>query len=809
MTPMQDMQPLHYRIRWLVASLGIILCITFFPYLFGGKTFLPVDLIDTMMAPYNAEFGPPQAQNHYIYDGIAQTYPYKSLTKEAYERGKLAYWNPHILAGYPEYAESLANNFDIFNVLLLWLSPQDVIHWQTVIELFIAGVGILFLLRFFGVSPLVNLIFASAYMLNSMFITSAHYRCTIASFCWIPFTVLMLLRYFYYKKKENLLYAALFLALAFLGGNFQTSFFAAFVLIAIVFCYPSTESKYKVLNRIGVLFFIGITAFALSAIMWLPSLELLFQTLFRGGSLNSTNVFDEYTIAQRLLSIPLLAMFFFPGLTGNAQSYNLKKIAGVDIMNFNGAICFLPTLFALWGCYVFWKKKTVRPFIILSVLAITLPIATPLFSILYHRFFIVASFSFCVVGAVSFDSFMHNEEARNAFAGFFKWTKILLGLLIAALVGACAYIAFNYQSVFAKFTKYVAGMIPGSTFGMGNESWMYGRVAKTFHYYSFLSAGLWLPILSAVVIILSLGYYRKGKLSQRSTLWVVVLATIPELFIYTTSWLPSLDIHHFPIYPKNGITDYLRSDSSQGRYTTWRDPSKDPYVVPENCSNIYKIYDIHGYETCTNRAMIVFYKRHVRTDSLDFRLLGLANVKYIVTGQRTVTSFNLRRLYSADSMTIFENLLCKPRAYFAYKAKIAANDDIAALELMRPDFDGSEALFSAEDAPPALGTFPEGKNSIRFDRSENEEVIITAQTDSKGIFILTDTYYPGWKCYVNGIEKQVFRVNFSMRGVPLDAGRSTLIFRFEPDIFKAGMSISAVSAFLFIAFLFMLKRKKA
>jgi hypothetical protein len=393
---------------------------------------------------------------------------------------------------------------------------------------------------------------------------------------------------------------------------------------------------------------------------------------------------------------------------------------------------------------------------------------------------------------------MHNEDVRNAFAGFFRWTKILLGLLITALVGACGYIAFNYQSVFSRFTTYVASMIPGSTFGMGNESWMYGRVEKTFHYYSFLSAALWLPIISAVVVVISLSYYRKGKLSQRSTLLVVTFATIAELFIYTTSWLPSLDTRQFPIYPQNGITDYLHSDSSQGRYTTWRDPAKDPYVVPENCSNIHKIYDIHGYETCTNRAMIVFYKRHARTDSLDFRLLGLANVKYIVTGQRTVTTSNLRRLYSADSMTIFENLLCKPRAYFAYKSKVTANDDAAALELMRSDFDGSEAVFTQQDAPPDLGTFSEGKNSIRFDRSENEEVAIHAQTDSRAVFILTDTYYPGWKCYVNGIEKPIYRVNFSMRCVILDAGRSTIIFKFEPDIFKVGGGMSIISIFLLI-----------
>ncbi len=803
-----DMLPRHYRIHWLIASLALILGITFSPYLFGGKTFLPVDLFDTMVVPYNTQYGPPQAQNHYIFDGLAQTYPYKNLTKHGLQSGTLAYWNPHILGGYPQYAESLANNFDVFNVLLLWFDPIDVIHWETVLELFVAGIGMLLLLRHFGVSPLVNLIFASAYMLNSMFITSAHYRCTIASFCWIPLVIFMILRYFYSFRKENLFYVSVFLALAFLGGNFQTSFFAAFIVSVIVVSYPSKGTPYNFLSRFGILAAIGISAFALSAIMWLPSLELLIQTIFRGGSLNSTNVFDEYSIKQRLLSIPLLIMFFFPAITGNAQSYNLKKIANIDIMNFNGAIGFLPALFALWGCFVFWKEKKLRPFIIISVSGILLPIATPLFALLYHRFFIVSSFSLCIVGAVTFESFMLSENVRAAFSIFFKWTKVVFGAIGILLILACIYIATNYNTVFTKFTNYVTGMIPGSAFGTANESWMYGRVGKTLHYYSFGSPTLWLPIISAFVIILSLNYYRKGKFSQRNTLIIVLFGTLTELVIFATAWFPVLDIHRFPIYPRNSIMSYLQNDTTDGRYTVWRDGTRDPYIFPENFSNIYNTFDLHGYETCTNRSMIAFYKRNVHSDSLDLRLLGLAHVKYVIACKRVVTTSNLRHIFSADSANLYENILSKPRAYFAYRSKVCISDSAASIELLSPDFDGSEALFTQNDVPPDITSYTEGKNNISFDKSENEEVIINAQTDSKGIFILTDTYYPGWKCYVNGKQTPIYQVNNCMRSIILDSGKSKVIFRFEPDIFKTGMGISAIAILLFLSGLLFLYRKQ-
>ena len=263
---------------------------------------------------------------------------------------------------------------------------------------------------------------------------------------------------------------------------------------------------------------------------------------------------------------------------------------------------------------------------------------------------------------------MNSEKVRVSFIRYFKWTKIILGAIVAVLVAFCAYIVLNYQSVFAKFTNYVSGAIPGSAFGIGNESWMYGRVEKTLHYYSFLSPVLWVPIISALAILVSLSYFRKGKLSGRNTLIIVLFGTVAELFIFATSWLPSIDTHKFPIYPANTIMSFLEHDSSYGRYSVWRDGVTDPYIFPENYSNIYNTYAFHGYESCTNRSMIVFYKRHVANDSLNLRLLGLAHLKYVIACNRVITTPNLRRLFSVDGATLYENVLCKPRAYFAYRS---------------------------------------------------------------------------------------------------------------------------------------------
>jgi hypothetical protein len=798
-----EMQPQHYRLRWHVATLAFVLVITFFPYIFSGKTFLPSDFFDTMTEPYNAKYGPPQAQNHYVFDAIAQELPYKIQTKEAFARNSFSYWNPYILGGYPQYAETLGNNFDPFNILLVWFSPEDVITFETIIELLIAGIAMMLLLRYCGISPIINLIFSSGYMLNSMFISSAHYRCLLACFCWIPLVVLMIVKYFQTQKKENILYASGFLCLAFLGGNYQTAVFVAFIVSIIVFFYPSYKAPTSFIKRLSIVSIIGMFGFLLSAIMWLPALELLFQTLFRGGSLHSTNIFDSYTITERFLTIPLLIFFFFPEVLGNAQTFNLRKIANIEIINFNGAIGFLPMLFALWGCFILWKDKGIRPFIIIAVSGLVLPIATPLFSVVYHRFFIISSFAFCVIGATALQQFISEGKSKYNFSKYFFFTKIVYSILLGVLTLTCVYIGLFYQTTLQAFTSKVLPKIGGSAFGVGNESWMIGRVEKTLHYYSSFSPELWIPIIGAGIMLLILSYYQKAKINDKTMLYLFLMLTCLQLIITMRTWFPSVDQKQFPIYPENVITQFLKQNTINGRYMIWRDPSKDQYILAENAPNVYKVYDLHGYESCSNRSMSLFFYKYSHYDTSVFRLLGLANVRYLLTGKAKLNTPLVREVFSSDNMTIYENLLTKPRAYIAYQSKIVESDSAAALELLRPNFYGTEAIFIKNNAPLENITSEQGQYNIDYKSLQSEEINLSVETTAKGVLILTDTHYPGWKCYVNGQRTAIYQTNYCMRGIILGPGHSDVEFRFEPDVFTIGAYISGFAIFLaFIGILY-------
>lgn len=743
-------------------------------------------MIDTMTLPYSGHYGTPQAENHYLADGLLQTYPYKIQTQEALQRGRLSYWNPYILGGYPQYAETMANNYDPLNFLLLIFSAADTILIQTLLELLIAGFGMVLLLKHFKISPMIAAIFSSAYMLNSLFITNAEYRWIIAAFCWMPYSVLMIFRYFDGNGRKNLYFTAIFLALSFLGGNFQTSFFAAIIVAVLFFFSPSANPK-SLAKRILLLIVVGVWSFALSAFMWLPVGELFYTVLFHGGSLNSSSVYQGYSIVQRLLSIPLLSIFFFPGLAGGPQIFGLKNIAGADVINFNGALTFLPTLFGVWGCFSFWKNRELRPFIILAILSIASPIFTPLYSVLYHRYFIVASFSLSVIGAVMFQQFIGSETFRNARRNIVNRINIVFASFIIGLVGICTAVIFFHDTLSQKLTTMVTSKIKESSFGIGNESWMTGRVEKTLHYYSLWSLELWIPIVAAIPILVAIRLYYKNSISQKRLLLIVCVSTSIQLLVFIWSWFPLLDKTTFPIYPTNSIVNFLQTHSADTRYVVWADDRVDKMILVANSANIFHISDLHAFESLTPASMSVFYKRHVPKDSINLRLLGLASVKYIVTKSRSIASSDAKLVFEDGGMHIYENSFYKPRFYFASNATVVKSDTLLYSGLLDTSNLGASLLLNEGDSI-LHGDYTNAHLTV--EKSEPENILISMRTDSVCYLIFTDTYYPGWKCYVNDIETKIYRANYAQQAIIVPAGNAKVEFQFQPATFALGMQIT-------------------
>lgn len=96
----------------------------------------------------------------------------------------------------------------------------------------------------------------------------------------------------------------------------------------------------------------------------------------------------------------------------------------------------------------------------------------------------------------------------------------------------------------------------------------------------------------------------------------------------------------------------------------------------------------------------------------------------------------------------------------------------------------------------------EGQNAtFRISRGR-DRISIEVDGSPGGVLTLADSYYPGWKVYVNGVEKPLLRTYTTLRGVEIMPGHQMIEFVYSPDMFWSLFRLS--SGLLSVMMLFLL-----
>ncbi len=811
------------RQTWLYSLiLPLIVVVLFFPILFQEKTLLPTDQLNTMFLPYSAHHDSVRAYNHFLTDAIAQVYPYKVRLRAAWLRGEFASWNPSLYGGHPHYASTSFTPFDATNVILLLGDMPSAYHWQMLAKLLIAGVAMWFLLGFFTVQGVrihaaLRVLFAMAYMLNSLFITTLQHQWVLGVFCWMPLAILFLLKYFAEKHRSAAVWSGVFLALGFLGGSLQTNAIAVmlFVIVGIFAALANNskntsgeriESSVAVIIRSGsVMLAIGCFAFILTAFMWLPSLELfLYNFNVRAGG-------KPFSLVDGIKSIPLLFTFAMPELLGTVRGFDLAKIAHADMNDFTAFIGFAPMFFALLGVIHFWRKMPeMRAFIVLVGVGVCMPLFTPLYKFLYHRSFIVYVFGMCVLGAVAAQEILFGKGELISEKSLKQALQLALVLLVCvgfALLLGTGMLQWKYELIAQKLRLYVEKNMATSQLAGGSRSWMLGRAEIFLTHFSLLkNPALAFAVIVPFLTVVALRKHVQSAPEQRRTMIVIsvmILATAFQLVNFAQSWLPMIDTRDYPLYPATQTTRYLQRDSSLFRIVPLFDAASQRVMQP-NMNDMHGISCSEGYES-------VFPQNVSRLSgaleppiaSETLMRAGLINVKYYVASKNNRLEHPGLELVDSSECRVYRNAYWQNRAYMRYSYTVLAENERGKI-LAQPSDDAYLKAFTKESGftektlllfrePSEAIQRPDSeqiRHSVRFLNVENNRVRLQVETEQKGYCVLADTYYAGWRAYVNGTERPIMRANYALRAVVVPSGTSIVEFRFEPPLFALGWKLS-------------------
>jgi hypothetical protein len=183
-------------------------------------------------------------------------------------------------------------------------------------------------------------------------------------------------------------------------------------------------------------------------------------------------------------------------------------------------------------------------------------------------------------------------------------------------------------------------------------------------------------------------------------------------------------------------------------------------------------------------------------NQLDFtsqlKLLRTFNVKYLVAfqslseeGTRLIGRFpdSFSWLYKIEG-TI-------PRAYMVDKILVGKDSKEVLRQLSSAAFDPTREVVLDSEIP--ISPVHQLNGTAKIVRYENELVTIATSAHKEGILVLADSYYPGWKAFVDGREEVIRRANLFFRAVPLPAGNHAVEFRYEPRSFMIGRVVSAAT----------------
>lgn len=723
------------------------LCLLYFykPVLLDNKYPIPSDNLVFLFHPfrdfYSQEFprGVPY-KNFLVTDPVTQQIPWKSLSIDLLKTGELPLWNPYSMGGYPLLGNIQSSPIYPLNFLLFL---PFVYGWSIFIFLqqLLTGVFFFFYVRFLGYSRSASVLGSLAFSFSGFIIAWLEWGTVVSTGLWLP---LMLLCIEKINKGINNLKWCLILSFSiissFLAGHLQTFVYVAIIMVFYSIVFLQKKYFFRQLIFSGLL----------SLLVILPILLAQVQFLL----LSARNVDLNWQSEGWFIPWSHLVQFIAPDFFGNPSTGNYFSIWNYG--EFIGYIGVLPIILAIYVVikvrtkYVYFFLIAVIASIIFSFPSIIskLPyiLNIPLLSSAQPtRLLFIIDFSLCVLSVIGFDYVLKSSKRLNVQL---LWP---LGIIIVLLV--LGYILVD------KNINY-------------SENWV---VTKR---------NIILPIsliVSSTIVLLFQSYFPKNK--RWFVTPVILIIVIIDLLFFSIKYTPFVSKEFY--YPNTKTISYLQENLKYHRFMT-----TDRKIMHPNTSIMFKLQSIDGYDPLyllrygelmaavkRNEPDITSpfgFSRIITPNNYESEIIDLLGVKYILSLQ-DLEGEKLRKVYQEGETRIYENLNVFPRVYFVNEIIYASNKNIAIQKMFLNNIDLRTTAIVEGEYPLQGISLATGSAEILY-YSPNKIKILT-QNENVGFIVLTDSYYPTWKAYIDNKETKIFRTNFNFRGIIVPPGKHNLEFK--------------------------------
>jgi hypothetical protein len=164
----------------------------------------------------------------------------------------------------------------------------------------------------------------------------------------------------------------------------------------------------------------------------------------------------------------------------------------------------------------------------------------------------------------------------------------------------------------------------------------------------------------------------------------------------------------------------------------------------------------------------------------QFDLLG---VRYIVRPKSVASS--AAPVYEDHMWKAYENPTALPRAWVVHRVESDQSDrnfDLRRVALIDHPLDTTLSESSNDAA-----------DTVRWLRYEPNLVEVEVTTETAGLLVLGEVYYPGWNAQVDGTPAKIYRTDELVRGVSVTRGTHRVLLRYQPASVRWGAILTILT----------------
>jgi len=706
-------------------------------------------------------------------------------------------WNRHVGMGFPLMANFQSGAFYLPHLFFFALPLFSAIRVLFLFHYLVAAIGAYVLCRRWGHPSYLAVVGSLLFTLGGTIVSLSNLLNHFQAAVWLPWVIFFWERCLQGQSWKNIIGLTSVVLLQFLAGSPEFYAMSMGLVLLDGIRWRSVESGSSYARMLFLLLAVNLLTIGLAMVQVLPTLELLRESrtkfplplqLATSWSLHPSqliNLFflDREVVTERLTGVEIL---FEPSLPFFV-SYYMGAFTLVGL--------------CLWSCYASWKEKG----LLLAVMIISLTVAfgehTPLYAVLFQHvpwfgLFRFPEKFFFVTYAVLIFVVLRGMSAFMEYAPSSPRVSLLIFSSICfALVSLYLVLRID-TSLLGRFISKItqAPFLSSST------------LLKTS--LALLSMERQIALILAIIVLL--------VLRSRNMIRVCLFNALIVAVVF------------FDLHSAHESYQYLlKPDFIYGSPKILRRPGPEPYRIfyYPGPSNLHPSYysllkkpsfaefnslafsnllpntgAFYGFDYMQELDAFIRWPYNiflVVANKLPYEklvtLLGALNVRYLYSFQPLPdrNGVELVRHFEEYPSWLYRINRVIPRSYIVPKIRVEKNPFKTLTLLSSEEFDPLKEVILQTALPASGETGFEA--SLKMVRYTSAHVAIRASVNNSGILVLADSFYPGWKVYVDGREEKILQANLFFRAVALSKGDHLVEFDYKPFSFTIGLAVSLIT----------------